>query len=51
MWAYFEPMRKKREELAANLDFVEEILRKNGLRAREEAEKLMSKVRRAVGLR
>ena len=51
MWAYFEPMRKKREELAANLDYVEEILRKNGERAREEAEKLLSKVRCAVGLR
>lgn len=51
MWSFFEPMRKKREELAANLDYVEDILRKNGIRAREEAEKLMSKVRRAVGLR
>ena len=51
MWSYFEPMRKKREELAANLDYVEEILRKNGERAREEAEKLLGKVRRAVGLR
>ena len=51
MWAYFEPMRKKRDELAANLDYVEEILRKNGERAREEAEKLLGKVRRAVGLR
>ena len=44
-------MRKKREELAANLDYVEEILRKNGERAREEAEKLLGKVRCAVGLR
>jgi ElaB/YqjD/DUF883 family membrane-anchored ribosome-binding protein len=43
-------MRKKREELANNLDYVEEILRKNGERAREEAEKLLSKVRRAIGL-
>ena len=51
MWAYFEPMRKKREELAANLDYVDEILRKNGERAREEAEKLLGKIRRAVGLR
>ena len=51
MWAYFEPMRKKREELAANLDYVDEVLRKNGERAREEAEKLLSKIREAVGLR
>ena len=51
MWAFFEPMRQKRAELAANLDYVEEILRKNGERARTEANKLLDSVRRAVGLR
>ena len=51
MWSFFEPMRKKREELAANLDYVEEILRKNGERARAEANLLLDRVRRAVGLR
>ena len=51
MWSFFEPMRKKREELAANLDYVEEILRKNGERARAEANILLDRVRRAVGLR
>ncbi len=51
MWSFFEPMRKKREELAANLDYVEEILRKNGERARAEANVLLDKVRKAVGLR
>ena len=51
MWSYFEPMRKRREELAANLDYVESILKRNGEKAREEAEKLLGKIRRAVGLR
>lgn len=51
IWAHFEPMRKRREELEANLDFVEELLRKNGERAREEAAKTLDKVRAAVGLR
>lgn len=51
MWSYFEPMRKRRAELAANLDFVESELKRNGERAREEAEKLLCKVRQAVGLR
>ena len=51
MWAFFEPMRLKRAELAANLDYVEEILRKNGERARTEANKLLDSVRHAVGLR
>ena len=51
IWAHFEPMRARREELAANMDFVEELLRKNGERAREEAAKTLDKVRCAVGLR
>ena len=51
MWSYFEPMRRRREELAANLDYVRDMLNKNGERAREEAEKLLKKVREAVGLR
>ncbi len=51
IWAHFEPMRARREELANNMDFVEELLRKNGERAREEAAKTLDKVRSAVGLR
>jgi tryptophanyl-tRNA synthetase len=51
MWEYFEPMRKRREELENNLDYVWSILHKGGERAREEAEKTMVKVREAVGLR
>jgi tryptophanyl-tRNA synthetase len=44
-------MRQRRTELEANLDFVWEILRKGGERAREEAQLTMDKVRKAVGLR
>ena len=51
IWAHFEPMRARREELANNMDFVEGLLRKNGERAREEAAKTLDKVRSAVGLR
>ena len=47
----FEPMRRRREELANNLDYVWDILNKGGQKASEEAEKTMSKVRKAVGLR
>ncbi len=50
MWAFFEPMRARRAELDANLDFVHELLRKNGERARAEAAKTLDRVRRAVGL-
>ena len=51
MWEFFAPMRARRAELAANMDFVRELLRKNGLRARESAAVTLDKVRRAVGLR
>jgi tryptophanyl-tRNA synthetase len=51
LWTTFEPMRKHRAELAADPGFVEKTLAANGERARAEAEKLMRKVRRAVGLR
>lgn len=51
MWEYFEPMRQRREELANNLDYVWDILKKGGEKASAEAEKTMVKVRKAVGLR
>lgn len=50
IWAHFEPMRARRAELENNMDFVNELLRKNGERAREEAAKTLDKVRKAVGL-
>jgi len=44
------PFRRRREELVANMDFVEETLRKGGERARQEAGKTLSAARRAMGL-
>ena len=51
MWAFFEPMRTRRAELEKNMDFVREVLRKGGEKARSEADKTLSKVRKAVGIR
>ena len=51
MWAHFEPMRARRAELENNMDFVEELLRKNGERARAAANVTLDKVRKAVGLK
>lgn len=51
MWEFFAPMRARRAELEANMDFVYELLRKNGAKARETAAAMMDKVRQAVGLR
>ena len=46
----FEPFRKKREELAGNLDYVEEVLQKGAERARAAATETLDKARAAVGL-
>ena len=51
LWAYFEPMRNRRAELERNLDYVREVLRKGGERARQVAEQTTEEVRAAVGLR
>lgn len=51
MWEYFEPFRKRREELAANMDYVHEALKKGKEKAGAIADQTMTKVRKAVGLR
>lgn len=47
---YFAPMRKRREELLNNMDYVDAILKKGAERAREEAMKTLTKVRELVGI-
>jgi tryptophanyl-tRNA synthetase len=51
MQEHFAPMQARRDELAADPDYVWDILRDGAARARVEAEKTMEKVRAAVGLR
>ena len=48
---FFAPMRKRREELLANMDYVHAILKAGGERARSEASRTMDTVRKRVGLR
>jgi tryptophanyl-tRNA synthetase len=48
---YFAPFRQKRAELAANLDYVRDVLRRGADRANAEADATMQRVREAVGLR
>jgi tryptophanyl-tRNA synthetase len=50
LWAYFEPFRQKRSELAANLDYVGEIRKKGADKARAVAAVTMKKVRELVGV-
>ncbi len=51
LWSYFEPMRKRREEVLADPKYVDDILARGAETARAEAEKVMIRVRKAVGLR
>lgn len=50
MRSYFEPYRKKREELQNDLAYVESILQGGAERARAEARKTLDAARRAVGV-
>ncbi len=51
LWLHFEPMRRRRAELAADIPGVMEALSRNAEKARAAADELLSKVRTAVGLR
>jgi tryptophanyl-tRNA synthetase len=48
--ACFGPARERRKELAARPDYVEDVLRAGGRRARAVAEETMALVREAVGM-
>jgi tryptophanyl-tRNA synthetase len=50
MWETFEPYRERRAELEANMDYVEDVLRKSAEKARELAGQTLAAARRAVGL-
>ena len=51
IWEHFAPMRARRAELEANLDFVHDVLRRGATRARGIAQVTMDRVRVAAGLR
>jgi len=50
-WTFFAPYRAMRAELAANLDYVESVLRDGAARARAVATTTMDRARKACGLR
>ncbi len=50
MWEYFAPYRRRRRELAADLDQVRDILKMGADKARARAAETMDLVRRRVGL-
>ena len=50
LWEYFEPMRKRREEILADPDYIDGILARGATRANEVADQVMARIRKAVGL-
>lgn len=49
-WEFFRSAREKREWIIANPGYVDEVLAAGAAKAREAAAKVLSRVRRAVGL-
>jgi tryptophanyl-tRNA synthetase len=47
---HFEPMRERREEIQRDKSYVDDVLSRGAQRANEVADKVMSRVRAAVGL-
>jgi tryptophanyl-tRNA synthetase len=50
LWEYFQPMRKRREEILADKSHVEAVLKRGAEQANEIAHGVMKRVRSAVGL-
>ena len=50
-WNYFAPMREKRAELVANLDYIHQVLREGAERARTEAREVLDRAKIAGGLK
>jgi tryptophanyl-tRNA synthetase len=51
LWEYFMPMRKKREEIAGNLDYIAEVRKKGAAKARAAGMPTLEKVRELVGVK
>src|SRR2546427_6926200 len=50
LWEYFAPMRKRREEILADKSYIDSVLSRGARRANEIADRVMKRVRAAVGL-
>ena len=50
LWEYFAPMRKRREEILRDKNYIDNVLARGAKRANEIADQVMSRVRGAVGL-
>jgi tryptophanyl-tRNA synthetase len=50
LWEYFAPMRKRREEILAEQNYIDDVLEQGARRANTIAAGVMKRVRKAVGL-
>jgi tryptophanyl-tRNA synthetase len=50
LWEYFAPMRKRREHILADKSYIDHVLTRGAQRANAIADKVMKRVRSAVGL-
>jgi tryptophanyl-tRNA synthetase len=50
LWEYFAPMRKRREEILADKSYIDNVLERGAKRANQVANRVMQRVRGAVGL-
>jgi tryptophanyl-tRNA synthetase len=50
LWDYFAPMRKRRDEILRHKDYIESVLAQGAGRANSIADRVMKRVRQAVGL-
>lgn len=51
LWEYFAPMRKRREELLRDKSYIDGVLARGAKHANAVADQVMTRVRKAVGLR
>jgi tryptophanyl-tRNA synthetase len=50
LWDYFAPMRKRRDEILADKNYIDDVLERGAQRANTIANEVMERVRHAVGL-
>jgi tryptophanyl-tRNA synthetase len=51
LWEYFAPMRKRRDEIVSQIGYVDDVLTRGAERANTIADSVMTRVRKATGLR
>jgi tryptophanyl-tRNA synthetase len=50
LWEFFAPMRRRRQEIISDQSYVDDVLKRGAERAHAIADKVMARVRTAVGL-